>query len=344
MDSAITADETAVQPAYSTTQCKRSPEADILCENAARCRIELRHLRCFIFVAEELNFTRAAARLHIEQSPLSRIIKELESELAISLFERHARGVRLTWPGQVFFEEAKRIFTALEQARSNVQSAAAGYRGMLRIALSDCIVPQRLANLLANCRVEEPEVEIRLHEVPFTQQVHGLLNGLYDAGFARSDALQEGILSRAVWSDALVAMLPARHPLLVHREVPIKEVLRYPLILCHPTACKGHYQQMERLLQSAVTEAINLNVAEHAASPGVMAALVAAGYGVGLTSASQLASPSSSDIITRPLAGPILHQTTYFLHAEGDRSPQLERFIDRTKREFDYPAIDEIRG
>ncbi len=133
--------------------------------------MELRHLRCFIAVAKELHFARAAERLNIEQSPLSRTIKELESELGTQLFERTSRGTRLTWAGQVLTEDVRRIFIALDQARANVQAAASGYRGMLRIALSDGIVAQRLATLLAQCRLDEPEVEIRLFEVPFSQQV-----------------------------------------------------------------------------------------------------------------------------------------------------------------------------
>ena len=96
--------------------------------------MELRHLRCFVAVAEELHFTRAAVRLHIEQSPLSRTIRELESDLGATLFERNRRGTQLTWAGQVLLEDARRVFAVLEQARTNVRAAATGYRGMLRLA------------------------------------------------------------------------------------------------------------------------------------------------------------------------------------------------------------------
>lgn len=77
--------------------------------------MELRHLRCFIAVAEERSFSRAAERLHIEQSPLSRTIKKLESDLGVVLFQRTSRGTRLTWAGQVFLEDARRVLVALEQ-------------------------------------------------------------------------------------------------------------------------------------------------------------------------------------------------------------------------------------
>ena len=78
--------------------------------------MEIRHLRCFLAVAEELHFARAAERLHMEQSPLSRTIRELESDLGATLFERNRRGTQLTWAGQVLLEDARRVFAVLEQA------------------------------------------------------------------------------------------------------------------------------------------------------------------------------------------------------------------------------------
>ncbi len=90
--------------------------------------MELRHLRCFVVVAEELHFARAAARLHIEQSPLSRIIKDLEYRLGVQLFERTTRRTRLTWAGTVLLEEARRIFAVVDQAKASVKGAATGYR------------------------------------------------------------------------------------------------------------------------------------------------------------------------------------------------------------------------
>ena len=123
--------------------------------------MELRHLRCFLAVAEELHFARAAERLHIEQSPLSRAIKELEEELGVALFARTTRSTRLTRAGKLFLDHVPRVFTALQQARDSAKAAANGFHGQLRIALSDGITPSRLPALLALCRQEEPEVEIR---------------------------------------------------------------------------------------------------------------------------------------------------------------------------------------
>lgn len=206
--------------------------------------MELRHLRYFIAVAEELHFARAAERLHIEQSPLSRAIKDLEYDLGVQLFERTTRSTRLTWAGQVFLDEAHRVLSRLEQAIASTKAAATGYRGTLRIALSDGIAQPWLAALLAQCREEEPDVEIRLFKVPLAEQVKGLRGGSYDAGFAHAAEVGKGIVVQSVWSDPLVIAVPARHPLLAHKRIPLGELIRYPLVLCHPEICEGYYQSI----------------------------------------------------------------------------------------------------
>lgn len=177
-------------------------------------------MRCFLAVAEELHFARAAERLHIEQSPLSRAIKELEEDLGVQLFVRTTRSTRLTRAGTLFLEHVPRVFTVLQQARDSVKAAANGFHGQLRVALSDGIPPSRFSSFLALCREEEPEIEIRLSEVPLAQQIKGLHEDLYDVGFARSDEVGDGIIAEAVWTDPLVVVVPARHPLLTYKRIP----------------------------------------------------------------------------------------------------------------------------
>ncbi len=288
--------------------------------------MELRHLRCFIAVAEERSFSRAAERLHIEQSPLSRTIKKLESDLGVVLFQRTSRGTRLTWAGEVFLEDARRVLVTLEQAKTNAKAAATGYRGTLRIVLSDGIARTRLSALLALCREEEPEVEIRLFEMPFSQQLQGLRHDLYDVGFTLADAVAPGIIAQPVWRDPLVVAVPARHPLLAHKHLPLNEVVNYPLVLCHPEVCEGCNQQLERLLRSVDAEP---TVVERVASHDLMLALVAAGYGVGFSSAAHIEACRSTDVIARPLAERAFTFTTYLLRPNNEPSEQLSNFIRR---------------
>jgi DNA-binding transcriptional LysR family regulator len=288
--------------------------------------MELRHLRYFLAVAEELHFARAAERLHIEQSPLSRAIKDLESDLGVQLFERTTRSTHLTWAGQVFLTETRRVLTTLEQAVSTTKAAATGYRGTLRIALSDGVAQPWFAALLAQSREEEPDVEIRLFEVALADQIKGLRSNLYDAGFALASEPVEGITVQAVWADPLVIAVPARHPLLAHKRIPLAELIRYPLVLCHPEQCEGFYRQIERILRTAPSGII---VAEHASTFDLMMTLVAAGYGLGFAKESHLAFCRHPEIVSRPLAGKPQVLTTYLLRPTAEPSEPLSRFVTR---------------
>jgi len=288
--------------------------------------MELRHLRCFLAVAEELHFARAAERLHIEQSPLSRAIKELEEELGVRLFNRTTRSTRLTRAGQLFLKHVPRVFTALDQARGSVQAAAAGFHDQLRLALSDGITPPRLTALLAQCREEEPQVDIRLFEVPLGQQLRGLHEDLYDVGFAQSAEVGDGIVAEPAWSDPLVVAVPARHPLLAYQRIPLDEVLRHPLVACDPLSCEGHCHQIRRILRSADRKPL---VVEQVSSHDLMLTLVAAGYALALVGASHLAASRREEVVARPLAGRSQVLTTWLLRRDAEPSETLRRFIGR---------------
>ncbi|AVA32353.1 LysR family transcriptional regulator [Cupriavidus metallidurans] len=288
--------------------------------------MELRHLRYFLTVAEELYFARAAEKLHMDQSPLSRAIKDLEDELGAKLFTRTTRNIRLTHAGKVFLERVPRIFEALEQARDGAKSAASGFHGQLRIALSDGITPSRLPALLARSREEEPEVEIRLFEVPLDQQIRGLQEDLYDAGLSMADEVGDGIVTTPAWDDELMVALSLRHPLLEHRRIPLEMVLQQRLGLGDPAACQGHTRQIDRILQKRDEE---LQILQRVATFDVMMALVSAGLAVGLAGAAHIASSKEPGVKARQLAGTPPMLTTYLLRRDTEPSPMLTRFIQR---------------
>ncbi|MBN9625989.1 MAG: D-alanyl-D-alanine endopeptidase [Acidovorax sp. SCN 65-28] len=300
--------------------------------------MDLRHLRCFLAVAEELHFARAAERLHIEQSPLSRAIKELEEELGARLFDRNTRSTRLTRAGQVFMDYVPRVFAALTQARDSVRSVSAGYQGQLRIALSEGISQARLTALLSRCREEEPDTEIRLYEVQLSQQIRGLESDLYDAGLSQSSEVGETLLSIPAWNDPMVVAVPRRHPLLAHKTLPLDEVLRYPLVLFESGACEGCSRQVSRVLRATDREPI---VAELVVSQDLMVTLVAAGYGLGISTEAQVSTSCHPEIVMRPLAGctPVL--TTYLIRRIGEPSAALQRFVERALVPAPGRAADE---
>ena len=291
--------------------------------------VELRHLRYFITLAEELHFTRAAERLHIEQPPLSRAIKELEHDLGVDLFVRNRRGTVLTEAGATFLQDVRRVFAALKQAQENAQAVAAGLSGSLRIAVSDGAIDPRLSGLLARCREEEPEIEIRLSEVPLAEQLRGLRLGDFSIGFAHTAEVGDDILTEPLWHDSLVVAVPARHPLLSHKAVPLHQLASYPLVLCDPQICEGCYRELTRLLRPLEREP---DIAEHVSSLDMMLTLVGAGYGVGFIMATRAAASPRPDVVIRPLAMDSAIITTYLLRRTSESMPvSVERFIARLR-------------
>ncbi|MBG6805255.1 LysR family substrate-binding domain-containing protein, partial [Pseudomonas aeruginosa] len=178
------------------------------------------------------------------------------------------------------------------------------------------------------CRQEEPEVEIRLFEVPLSQQIKGLHDDLYDVGFAQSDEVDDSIVATAVWSDPLMVAVPARHDLLKHKRIPLEELLRFPLVLGDPQACEGHVRQIERVLRRVDMEPL---VIERVASFDLMMTLVSAGFALGLAGEAHITASREPGVVARPLAGrsPVL--TTYLLRPAGDPSETLSHFIDRVQ-------------
>lgn len=295
--------------------------------------MELRHLRCFVALAEELHFTRAAERLHIEQPPLSRAIKELEDELGVVLFDRNRRGTVLTAAGAAFLQDIRRLLTVLEQARENAKAVASGLRGSLRIAVSDGAIDPRLSAFLVRCRAEEPEIEIRLSEVPLAEQLRGLRSGDFTIGFAHTAEVGDDIVAEPIWRDPLVIAVPARHALLVHKKVPLHELRGHPLVLCDPHACEGYCRELGRLLQVLEHK---LNIVEEVSSLDMMLTLVGAGYGVGFMTATKIPVCQWPDVVIRPLAMDSAVITTYLLRPESNSlSASLERFIARLRDSSD---------
>ncbi|WP_456093825.1 LysR family transcriptional regulator [Orrella marina] len=211
--------------------------------------MELRHLKCFLALAEELHFTRAAECLHIEQPPLSRTIKELEDDLGVTLFDRDRRGTQLTPASAAFLQDVRRLFTVLEHAQENARTIAADLKACLRIAVSDGSVDRRLSTFLACCREEEPEIKVRLSEVPLAGQIRGQLSGDFTAGFAHTADVGEGIVAEPIWHDPLLVAVPARHELLEHKAIPLHKLAVHPLILCDPLVCAGYWRELMRLLR-----------------------------------------------------------------------------------------------
>lgn len=195
--------------------------------------MELRHLRYFLAVAEEGNVTRAAARLHISQPPLSQQLMDLERTLGVTLLHRSRQGVTLTAAGEAFRDEARHILQAAEQARHVAVRAAKGQTGTLRVGFtSSAAFNPVVAGTLREFRRQWPDVQVLLEETNTTRLTEGLLQRKLDAAFLRPAASVLPDLRVLRFKDErMKVVLPTSHPLAHLKRIELKRLAQDPFVL-----------------------------------------------------------------------------------------------------------------
>lgn len=207
--------------------------------------MELRHLRYFVAVAEELHFNRAAERLHIAQPPLSQQIKQLETELGVALFHRRTkRQVQLTEAGQVLLQAAYPILAQLEQAIYDTQRAGRGETGTLTIGFTSSAVYDVLPTILHQFRHHFPQVELVLQELTTTQQEEALHNQRIDIGFCHPPLKDDRLQSESILKESLVVVLPESHPLATETIISMDSLADESFILFPRHLGPGLYDQI----------------------------------------------------------------------------------------------------
>ncbi|WP_157218074.1 LysR family transcriptional regulator [Flavisphingomonas formosensis] len=175
--------------------------------------MELRHLRYFVAVATERNFTRAAQWLGIAQPPLSRQIRELEEELGAPLFVRASRPVALTEAGRLLLDHATRVLAGVDQLRAEIRRLVAGERRRFVIGFVGSTIYGPVPLLIRRFREAAPEIDVELIEMNTLVQMKALEDGRIDAGFGRLLFENAAIARRVIEQEPLVAVLPLGHPL-----------------------------------------------------------------------------------------------------------------------------------
>jgi DNA-binding transcriptional LysR family regulator len=276
--------------------------------------MELRHLRYFVAVAEDLHFGRAASRIGIEQSPLSRAIRELEEDLGVRLFERTSRGTTLTAAGVILQEDAPRILTEISHARACVKSAAAVRHRRLRVGISDSIVQGRLSEVLHLTQVRDAELLLSVTESkpPHMRDLHA---DWLDIVISPVAARHDDISSHALWSDPLVAIVPHHHSYAAGTAIAVSELKGYSGWSCHPELMYAH-PALERA--STVRSVV---------SRSILVEMVASGFAVGILLKAQAEALHRSDIRIVPFED--LAVTTFALCRSAPLSEPCARFLDR---------------
>jgi LysR family hca operon transcriptional activator len=260
--------------------------------------MELRHLRYFIAVADELSFTRAAQRLHTAQPSLSQQIRNLEDEVGTPLFERTRRKVELTDAGKVFLAEARLVVAQADRAVARARQVGQG-RATVTIGFVPAAEIRVFPVILPRLRLRFPEVNVELRSLPTAEQEDALLRGDIDVAFMRRPVLSPELLSEVVLTEPLVVVLPSGHPLAKQKRIAPAQLSGEPFISTHPQFSGQVHSVVEAYCEA---HGIERKVAQVATNILLNLNLVGMGLGYALLPA-YVSSLTSSAICTRPLEG-----------------------------------------
>lgn len=265
--------------------------------------MELRQLRYFLAVADELHFGRAAQKLHMSQPPLSVQVGRLEREVGTPLFERSTRRVTLTAAGRHLQERARRIVDEVDAVRAEMRDYVDGLSGQLTAGFVSSANYTVLPEVVQLFRARRPNVALALMPLTSGEQFDRLRDGTIDVGIVRDEFPQTGgagprLSTRVVFEERLVACLPVGHPLAARVEVTAEEIIQVPMIAYPRSLMPGYVDRVTEVLGTAGTPRVIEEVVHQETALG----FVAAGLGTSILpeSVRQLVPPS---IAVVPLAG-----------------------------------------
>jgi len=306
--------------------------------------MELRHLRYFVAVAEELNFRRAAERLHLSTPTLSQQIKDLEDLLGARLLERDTTRVRLTGPGEIFLTEARLVLEQARRAETAVKEAAQGRRGTLRIGNAGPLSHGFMPACLQAFGRRFPEVDVELVEVDLNAQPAAVAAGTIHLGFTlgRDERALAGLQQHLVVSAPLRVVLASAHPLAGRRRIALAELAEQRLLAIGGPKASSHGEFLRRVFAGR-----GLAIAAPAVVNGYEAFLAMVASGQGVTLLPKMPSLATLEgLTTRPLkeSGPDLMLEARAVWPAGRPSPIVANFAEVMRTVRPVPAGDDPAG
>ena len=287
--------------------------------------MELRHLRYFVAIGEELNFTRAAERLHIAQPPLSQQIRQLEEELGVTLLQRNSRPVRLTEAGELFLARARALLASLEAAVADTRRIGRGQAGKLAIGFVGSAMFAGLPDIVGVYRDDCPDVELVLDEMLAADIAAALRRRQIDVGFARPPLPPEtGFAQRLILEEPYVAALPRAHPLATRNEITLAELSDDSFVL-YPAQPEPSVTGL--IVTACRAAGFTPRLAQEVLHLQTAIGLVAAGVGVSLVPMAAARSQVGRGVAYLPIVSPVVMAPLAIVWREEDVSPALQRFL-----------------
>lgn len=283
--------------------------------------MELRHLEAFAVLAHELNFTRAAARLHLTQQALSSQVRQLESRIGATLFDRTTRTVTLTDAGRTLHEHVPRIMDAVERAMSETRETVSGERGTLTVGLAGVAGLDLTPRVLRAFAEARPLVALTVRNIDFSDPSGGLLSGAVDVALLWLP-VPDGVEVVALLQDPRVAVLAADHPLASRAELTAAELAAEPFVWIEEMdpVSRDHWTLGEHRGGAAPRVGATISGFED------LFAAVRAGRAVAAPPSSVVASLPWTDLVSRPVTG-LSPATLAVCHRAGDDRPLVAAFV-----------------
>ena len=259
--------------------------------------LDLTQLNCFVTVAEELHFGRAAERLCMTQPPLSRQIQLLEHVLGVKLFERTSRTVRLTTAGQVFLTDATRLLNLAKQAAANAQRSSKGETGRVTIGFTSVMGFDLMPKLIAAAQKALPDIDVVLKEMVTVAQLDALENNTLDMGFLWPLATRLPLEYQTVFREPLMIVLPVAHPLAARQRIVIDDLNGLPFVMYSSGQGKYFYSLVTGLF---VSSGVMPKYIQHLDHVHTIVGLVRSGLGVSIVPAAA-AQLRFDNVVFRPL-------------------------------------------
>ncbi|MEM9219515.1 MAG: LysR substrate-binding domain-containing protein [Cyanobacteria bacterium P01_F01_bin.150] len=284
--------------------------------------IELRQMRYFVAVAEELNFTRAAERLQIAQPPLSRQVQALEQSLGIMLLERTNRKVALTPAGAVFLEECRQVLAQVERSVSLAQQVAHGETGKLVVGFEGAAHNELILKIIRQFRAQFPNVDLVMQEMASGKQVDALERRKIDVGLIEPIASRDDIELMALLSEPLMVAMYDHHPLARERTVDLYQLANEDWVTGQRNSGCG---LLLRILDACHQAGFTPKIQQETNDLQMTLGFVASGLGVTLLPESR-ALPKEG-VVYRPVQPPIADVQLAIAWWSGRRSPVVDSFL-----------------
>ncbi|ARK32438.1 acetoin biosynthesis transcriptional regulator AlsR [Halalkalibacter krulwichiae] len=290
--------------------------------------MELRHLKYFVTVAEELHFGRAAIRLNMAQPPLSLQIRQLEEEIGVQLFHRTKRKVELTKEGQYFLEKTYRLLADLDENIETIQKMKRGEVGEIVIGFIATAAYDLVPTIIKLYLNEYPGIKVTLKQITSAEQIIALQNGSIDVGVLSEPAESDQISFQIIREEEMVIALPKEHPLVRQTDaIQLSDLASEPFIITSRQANQGHF---DSVINCCFQAGFSPNIIQETAEMSTVISLVAAGIGIALVPSS-MKMLLQNEVVYRNVENNKFQSVTALAWKQDSPSEIVHTFIELVK-------------